>query len=58
MIVAALVNVDRLHGFLPTHVDQVPSSGGSDDSVQFINTELIPFISMRVQLTVGFTIRR
>ncbi len=44
MIVVAVLNVDRLRDFLPTHVDQVPSSGGSDDFVQFINTELIPFV--------------
>ena len=44
MVVVAVLNVDRRRDFLPTHVDQVPTSGGSDDFIAFVSLELIPFV--------------
>jgi len=47
MIIIGILNTDRLRDFLPTHVDQVPSSGGSDNFIRFMNEELIPFIDKK-----------
>ena len=47
MIVVAVLNVDRLRDFLPTHVEQVQTSGGSDKFLEFLNKELIPYIDKK-----------
>lgn len=47
MIIVAVLNIDRLRDFLPTHVEQVPTSGGSDKFRGFLNKELIPYIDKK-----------
>lgn len=37
-------NVLRARDFTPTHMDDVPNSGGADKFLQFIKQELIPFM--------------
>ncbi len=44
MIVVAITNVDRTRDFTPTHVPERPTSGGAEKFINFIETELVPFI--------------
>lgn len=44
MIVVAITNVDRSRDFSPTHVDNIPTSGGADKFLSFLSKELIPFV--------------
>jgi predicted alpha/beta superfamily hydrolase len=44
MIVVALRNTDRNRDFLPTNMEQIPTSGGADNFIKFFNEELIPYI--------------
>ncbi len=43
-LVVAIINVDRTRDFSPTHIEQVPTSGGAELFHQFLNKELIPYI--------------
>jgi predicted alpha/beta superfamily hydrolase len=45
MIIVAVTTTDRPRDFLPTHVDQVPESGGSDKFITFLEDELIPYVT-------------
>lgn len=51
MIIVAVSNTNRLRDFLPTHVSQVPASGGSDNFITFLKDELIPFIKKNYRTT-------
>lgn len=44
MIVIAVTNVDRSRDFSPTHVDRIPTSGGGEKFLKFMEKELIPFV--------------
>jgi predicted alpha/beta superfamily hydrolase len=43
-IVVAIQNIDRNKDFLPTNTEEVPTSGGGAEFLDFISDELIPFI--------------
>lgn len=43
-IVVSIVNVDRNRDFLPSHNERVPTSGGADKFLAFLQTELMPFM--------------
>ena len=43
-IVVAIINVDRNRDFSPTHVDNLPTSGGAEKFMSFLTDELIPYI--------------
>jgi uncharacterized protein len=43
-ILVAIKNIDRNKDFLPTNVEDVPTSGGAEDFLTFISDELIPHI--------------
>ena len=43
-IVIAITNVDRSRDFSPTHVDNIPTSGGAEKFLAFLKKELIPFV--------------
>lgn len=43
-IVIAITNVDRSRDFSPTHVDNIPTSGGAEKFIAFLKKELIPFV--------------
>ena len=45
MIVVSVLNIDRNRDFLPTNVENIPTSGGADKFLEFFNDELIPHIS-------------
>ena len=38
------MNVDRNRDFLPSHDEDVPTSGGADKFLEFISSELMPFM--------------
>lgn len=44
MIVIAVQNVDRTRDFSPTHVDKLPTTGGGEKFLKFIEDELKPFV--------------
>lgn len=44
MIVVAITNVDRSRDFSPTHVNNIPTSGGAKDFLAFLKKELLPFV--------------
>jgi predicted alpha/beta superfamily hydrolase len=44
MIVVAIPNTNRDRDLLPTNMPHVPASGGGDNFLKFIKTELIPFV--------------
>ena len=44
LIVAGLANTDRNRDFLPTNMIHIPTSGGGDRFLSFIETEWIPFM--------------
>ncbi len=43
-IIVSIVNVDRNRDFLPSHNEGVPTSGGADKFLEFIKSELMPFM--------------
>jgi len=43
-IVVAIQNIDRNKDFLPTHIENPPTSGGGKTFLEFIQTELLPYI--------------
>ena len=43
-ILVAIKNIDRNKDFLPTNTERIPTSGGAEDFLTFINKELIPHI--------------
>jgi len=43
-IVVAIKNIDRNKDFLPTNLENVPTSGGGENFQGFISEELMPFI--------------
>ena len=43
-IVVAIRNIDRNKDFLPTHTEDIPTSGGGEKFLEFIETELFPYI--------------
>lgn len=43
-IIVSIVNVDRNRDFLPSHSEDVPTSGGADKFLEFIKSELMPFM--------------
>ncbi len=43
-IVVGITNTDRTRDFSPTHVSDMPSSGGADRFLAFLEKELIPYI--------------
>jgi len=45
MIVIGIANVDRSRDFSPTHVDNIPTSGGAKNFLTFLSDELIPYIN-------------
>jgi len=45
VIVVAVHNTDRNRDFLPTHTNELPTSGGADKFLSFFKTELIPYIN-------------
>ncbi len=45
MIVVAIQNVDRNRDFTPVHVDNVLTSGGAENFLNFISGELVPHIN-------------
>ena len=47
MIVVAIINVDRNRDFSPTHVDQMPTTGGAEKFMSFLSDELVPFIDKK-----------
>lgn len=47
MIIVAIATTNRPRDFLPTHVPQVPESGGSDRFIAFLADELIPFVDRK-----------
>jgi predicted alpha/beta superfamily hydrolase len=55
MIVIALPNTDRSRDFLPTHVEEVPASGGADNFLKFFKEELIPYVEKNYR-TASFRI--
>ena len=44
MIVVSVLNIDRNRDFLPTNVENIPTSGGADKFLEFFNDELIPYM--------------
>lgn len=44
-IIVSIVNVDRNRDFLPTQSENVPTSGGADKFLEFISSELKPFMN-------------
>lgn len=44
MIVVGILNVDRNRDFSPTHEERIPTSGGADNFLNFLNDELVPFV--------------
>ena len=45
MIVVAVQNVDRTRDFSPTHVEERPTTGGAGKFLDFMEIELMPFVS-------------
>lgn len=45
MIVVSVLNIDRNKDFLPTNVEEIPTSGGADKFLEFFNDELEPYIN-------------
>jgi predicted alpha/beta superfamily hydrolase len=45
MIVVGLANTDRSRDFLPTNMAHIPTSGGGDKFLAFIETEWIPYMN-------------
>ena len=45
MIVVSVLNIDRNKDFLPTNVENIPTSGGADKFLEFFNDELEPYIN-------------
>jgi predicted alpha/beta superfamily hydrolase len=44
-IIVGVLNTDRDRDFLPTHNESSKTSGGADHFLQFLKTELIPYIN-------------
>ncbi|MCK5137888.1 MAG: hypothetical protein KAR19_19030 [Bacteroidales bacterium] len=44
MIVVAITNVDRTRDFSPTHDQRLPTSGGAEKFLSFLDSELIPHV--------------
>ncbi|MBX2842442.1 MAG: chitobiase/beta-hexosaminidase C-terminal domain-containing protein [Flammeovirgaceae bacterium] len=44
LIIVAVFNVDRSRDFLPSHMDQTPTSGGAPSFLEFFKLDLIPHI--------------
>lgn len=58
MIVVGISNIDRNHDLTPTHTDftengrqiPIPTSGGADKFLEFIETELIPMVESKYRV--------
>lgn len=50
-IIVGIINVDRNRDFLPTKVDNFPTSGGADKFIAFLKDELIPYINKKYPST-------
>jgi predicted alpha/beta superfamily hydrolase len=51
LIVVGILNIDRNRDFSPTHVTEVPTSGGAENFLNFLDKELIPFINQSYRTT-------
>ncbi len=47
MIVVGILNVDRNRDFSPTHSDRMPTSGGAENFLNFLDDELMPFVDKK-----------
>jgi predicted alpha/beta superfamily hydrolase len=55
IIVVAIHNIDRSRDFSPVHVDNIPSSGGAEKFLGFLDEELVPYLDENYR-TAGFNI--
>ena len=47
VIMVAVFNTNRDRDMTPTHVDQLPGSGGADKFLSFLKNELVPYINKK-----------
>ena len=55
IIVVAIHNIDRSRDFSPVHVDNIPTSGGAEKFLDFLDQELVPYLDENFR-TAGFNI--
>ncbi|OOQ59263.1 alpha/beta hydrolase-fold protein [Mucilaginibacter pedocola] len=46
-IIVSVLGIDRNHDLTPTHISEFKTSGGADNFLNFITTELIPYINKK-----------